>query len=105
MRVIVYTNACELWLPLITDHTLLGNIDGLNISIKNLGDYQVLDDIIRNKEVCSLPFNRIYVFNEECYEDTMYLLTKYCKLSRFEVIRREWQEDFKPADDSIFRRV
>lgn len=105
MRVIVYTNACELWSSWITNRTPLGNIDGLNISIKNLGDYLMLDDIIRDKEIFSLPLNRIYVFNEERYEDTMYLLTKYCKLSRFEVIRREWQEDFKPADDSIFRRV
>ncbi len=105
MRVIVYTNACELWLPLITNHAPLGNIDGLNISIKNLGDYQVLDDIIRNKEVCSLPLNRIYVFGDRLYEKTNSLLTEYDKLGRFRVIRREWQEDFKPADDSIFRRV
>lgn len=105
MRVIVYTNACELWLPLIVNKASLDHIDGLNISIKNLRDYQMLEDIIQNTEACSLPFNRIYVFNEERYEDTMYLLTKYCKLSRFEVIRREWQEDFKPADDSIFRRI
>lgn len=105
MRVIVYTNAYELWLPLIANKAPLVHIDGLNISIKNLGDYLVLDDIIQNSDVCSLSLNRIYVFNEECYEDTMYLLTKYCKLSRFEVICREWQEDFKPADDSIFRRI
>lgn len=105
MRVIVYTNACELWLPLIVNKAPLDHIDGLNISIKNLRDYQMLEDIIQNTEVCLLPFNRIYVFNEERYEDTMYLLTKYCKLSRFEVIRREWQEDFKPADDSIFRKI
>jgi hypothetical protein len=105
MRVIVYTNACELWLPLITNHTPLDNIDGLNISIKNLGDYQVLDDIIRNKEVCSLPLNRIYVFGDRLYEKINSLLTEYDKLGRFQVIRREWQEDFKPADDSIFRRV
>ncbi len=105
MRVIVYTNTYELWSSSIINRAPLGNIDGLNISIKNLGDYLVLDDIIQDKEVCSLPLNRIYVFNEERYEDTMHLLTKYDKLSRFEVIRREWQEDFKPADDSIFRRI
>jgi MoaA/NifB/PqqE/SkfB family radical SAM enzyme len=105
MRVIVYTNACELWSSWITNRTPLGNIDGLNISIKNLGDYLVLDDIIRDKEVCSLPLNRIYVFGDRLYEKTNSLLTEYDKLGRFQVIRREWQEDFKPADDSIFRRV
>lgn len=105
MRVIVYTNAYELWSSLIINRAPLGNIDGLNISIKNLGDYLVLDDIIRDKEVCSLPLNRIYVFGDRLYEKTNSLLTEYDKLGRFRVIRREWQEDFKPADDSIFRRV
>lgn len=65
----------------------------------------MLDDIIRNKEVCSLPLNRIYVFGDRLYEKTNSLLTEYDKLGRFRVIRHEWQEDFKPADDSIFRRV
>lgn len=105
MRVIVYTNACELWLPLLVDETPLVHIDGLNISIKNLGDYQVLDDIIQNSDVCSLSLNRIYVFGDRLYEKTIHLLTEYDKLGHFRVIRREWQEDFKPADDSIFRRI
>ena len=105
MRVIVYTNACELWLPLIVNEASLVHIDGLNISIKSLHDYLILDDIIQNSDVCSLSLNRIYVFGDGLYGKVIRLLTEYDKLGHFRVIRREWQEDFKPADDSIFRRI
>ena len=53
------------------------------------------DDIALYKSIQELSSNRLYVFNN--------LMPKHIK--NFEVFKRDWQPNFKPADDSIFRRV
>lgn len=93
-KIYVYTNALEL-----SDYLRfnpLYDIDGLSVSIKTKDDANIFEKYIRyNEQVLILPSNRLYVF-DNLYTD---------KPEGFEVIHREWQEDFVPANDSIFRRV
>lgn len=94
-KVFVYTNAFELaqWLY---KNDLYG-IDGLNISIKTNADVIAFDKILKNhKGVLNLSSNLLYIF-ERLYDVET--------LDGFTVFHREWQEDFEPADDSIFRRI
>lgn len=94
-KVFVYTNAIELADYLMANH--IKNIDGLTISIKNRKDKQVFENVIaKNKEVLALESNWLYVFPG--FEDTK-APACFNKKSRF------WQKDFKPATDSIFRRL
>lgn len=94
-KVYVYTNAFELadW---IDDGNRIHDINGLSISIKTESDAFFFQKYIENEpDICSLPSNRLYVFHG--------LYTG--KPKGFEVIHREWPEVFKPANDSIFRRL
>ena len=48
--------------------------------------------------------NRLYVF-PNVWDKTMEVFDKFPEVKeKFEIIRREWQENFIPAPDSIFRR-
>ena len=94
-KVFVYTNAIELADYLMANH--IKNIDGLTISIKNRKDKQMFENVIaKNKEVLALESNWLYVFPG--FEDTK-APACFNKKPRF------WQKDFKPATDSIFRRL
>ena len=93
-NVYVYTNALELaqWL----NGNSLHDIDGLNISIKTKADAKAFEHILKNHiDIISLPSNLLYIFDE------LYPATP---LEGYQVFRREWQPEFEPADDSIFRR-
>ena len=93
-KVYVYTNACELSGYLLQNP--LYSIDGLNIAIKTKSDAISFNNLIKdNESVLNLEGNRLYVF-DNLYKD---------KPQGFEVFHREWQEDFEPANDSIFRKV
>lgn len=93
-NIYVYANAYELYRYLLLNN--IKNIDGLSISIKTDADALVFRCFIENrKDVCELKSNRLYVFDNLYTEETQ----------GFTVIHREWQSDFKPANDSIFRRV
>ncbi len=92
-KVYVYTNALELGMFLQNNE--IHSIDGVNVSIKVKADAMVFDNIIKNDEtIVNLSSNLLYVF------DNLYSETP----KGFNVFQREWQEDFEPADDSIFRR-
>lgn len=97
-RVYVYTNAKELYYWL-ADYNFIRNIDGLNVSIKNKDDLYFFKELVRNyqNQICVDDYmsNRVYIFDSLIPDD----------LGIFEPIIREWQEDFKPAPDSIFRRL
>lgn len=95
-KVIVYTNAMELNEYLYRDGSL-DYIDGLSISIKNCADYCSFLNIMRSYSVTSLPSNRLYDFLGLQDEDE-------CIKFGFDYIKREWQTDFKPAENCIFRR-
>jgi len=115
-NIYVYTNAIELvqFLKNASENAvkvLCGVISGLNISIKNKQDRLALLEITQgkyHKELANLNNNRIYVFPAAVakYEgiDIDKLITDL-KIPGFTVVKREWQKEFKPADDSIFRRV
>lgn len=93
-KVYIYTNALELvkWL----NYNDLYSIDGLNISIKNKMDARAFDFFLKNNpSIVSLSSNRLYVFGN---------LYPIEPLEGFEVFTREWQPNFEPATDSIFRR-
>ena len=94
-NIIVYTNAFELGNYLMINK--LHNIDGLTISIKNRKDKEAFEKIIsKNKDVLNLKSNWVYTFPG--FENTEIPSTFNCKM-------RYWQEEFKPATDSIFRRL
>lgn len=94
-KVIVYTNAIEyaIW----SSRNELHSIDGVNVSIKNSTDLEFFERCIANdSQTLGLKNNRLYLFD-------VTLMPKY--LNGFELIHRKWQEEFEPAEDSIFRRI
>lgn len=93
-KVFVYTNAFELWSYLVNEGQLHG-IDGVNVSIKSFEDDVAFEYIKNHPDVAQMNHNRLYVFGDKVPEDA----------GNFEVFKREWQTEFVPADDSIFRLV
>ena len=96
-KVIVYTNAFELHHYLLCGGSL-EFIDGLTISIKEYVDqarFEEITSFLKKYPYCNN--NRLYYFGEHLIEglDT----------TGFEVFAREWQPNFIPAPDSIFRRI
>ena len=95
-KVMVYSNAFELALYLKTGGKIRG-IDGITISIKNKFDKDAFENVIcKNKAILNLESNWLYTFpgfeNTKCPKS-------FVKKMRF------WQKEFKPATDSIFRRL
>lgn len=93
-NIYVYTNAKELADYLKNDH-LMNYIDGVNVSIKTKADLIAFDNIVKDEQINRMTSNLLYVFNDLLPENN----------GNFTVVNREWQKDFKPADDSIFRRI
>lgn len=100
IKVYVYANAMELYFYLKTDKNWMGRrlIDGWSVSIKHGEDARLFKKLV---ELFPKDFlnksNRLYVYDN--------LFPKEDCPDCFEYFDREWQEDFKPADDSIFRRI
>ena len=95
-NVYVYTNAYEL------SNYLRGKryedlcfIDGVTVSIKNKLDLKVFPAIAGNEYIQNLSSNWLYVFDDLEPEDH----------GNFIMIKRDWQEDFKPDPNSIFRKL
>lgn len=109
----VYTNAKELWENRQKlDHRLSWGhndyfdiVDGLNISIKDERDITSLQNLLNSTLITDrLLMNRLYIF-PNVWDKTMEVLDKYPEeKEKFEIIRREWQENFIPAPNCIFRR-
>lgn len=70
-------------------------LDGLSVSIKNEEDASAFEKLVNHPFIKSLKSNYLYVMNGLNPEQT----------GNFKVINREWQEDFKPAKNTIFRRL
>lgn len=94
-NIYVYTNAVELAESIGDSPNALDGIDGLSVSIKNdLDYYAFMYKLKSDKRILSLRSNRLYVFgNYEVVSES------------FTVFHREWQKEFTPATDSIFRRA
>ena len=97
-KVYVYTNALELATWILSGRTL-DSIDGLTISVKSCRDMMAMGYINKNEEIRMMGVKnnvRVYIF--EGYEAVITLGT-------FNRKKREWQKDFIPYPDSIFRRL
>ena len=93
-KIYVYTNALEFAEYLLNDSTL-DSVDGVNISIKIPTDAVMFEKFIKyNEKVQELSSNLLYVFDNLYGE----------KPKGFKTMHREWQKEFEPANDSIFRR-
>lgn len=109
-RVYIYTNSTEFARYLSNNNEGCYRADGYNISIKTRQDYQyfkhrlieqlcLLNKGFRNHKGYDLS-NRLYLqtnIDSETIEQARRI--------GFEVIQRPWQKEFKPCDDSIFRRI
>ena len=96
-KVFVYTNALELAAYLDNNGTL-NYIDGVTVSIKNSFDQIAFNrNICSNPQILKLPNNLCYWFED----------FKPCNKGNFTIQHREWQPltEWKPASDSIFRRI
>lgn len=94
-KVYVYTNAVELVWYLANHHDTLCSIDGINVSIKTEADRKVFKSLVSNPLMNHMKDNQLYVFDNLFPDDT----------TGFKVIERQWQPEFVPADDSIFRKI
>lgn len=91
--ILIYTNAKELY-EYLCDGGRLHDIDGLNISCKTTKDAEIFNTYLRHDErIKALPQNRLYDFTKKAIAN-----------EHFEDINRTWQKEFKPAENSIFRR-
>lgn len=96
-KVIVYTNAYELYCYLTREGSL-GHIDGLTVSLKEYKDKDYFEGILTYlKDYPKCSSNRLYYFSD--------FLIEGLDTSGFEVFAREWQLNSVPAPDSIFRRI
>lgn len=93
-NVYVYTNALELFNYLNTN-MISWRIDGVSVSIKTDVDLWAFGELVKHPYIKDLTSNRVYVFNN--------LIPK--ELGNFKLIIREFQKDFRPATDSIFRKI
>ncbi len=99
-NVYVYTNAFELANYLLSyPEEDMSYIDGVSVSIKHERDIPAFNDLVSDERIKEMTSNRLYLFD---IGKTVYLSSNF---KSFVVILREWQEDFKPANNSIFRRV
>lgn len=95
-KVYVYANAAELAYVRKVLHEPIDCIDGFSISIKNSLDKIAFEEYLASdEELANLPSNLVYVFCKLMPKD----------MSRFKSIERKWQEDFKPAENCIFRKM
>lgn len=100
-NVYVYTNAAPLfeWLekknPAALGYIGFSWLDGLSVSIKTVDDLCAFRLLALHPLIKQLKSNYLYAMNG--------LYPAY--VGNFKLIKREWQEDFKPADNCIFRRM
>lgn len=95
----VYTNAGPLHGYMVGDGRL-SCIDTLSVSIKTPADLFLFQRMLSVPGMAThinwmTHHNRLYVFDNLTPDNT----------GNFEVIKREWQEEFKPTPNSIFRRL
>ena len=74
-------------------------IDGLSLSIKSKKDKECMESMARDYEFEGLKHNRLYVFDN--------LMPTGVEIPNFAIYNRAWQslDEYKPADDSIFRKM
>ena len=94
-NIYAYSNATEL-LQYLADDRSVDYLDGVTVSIKNRSDKIAFDYLVDHWRIKELASNVLYVFDG--FEDV--------ECPRwFTKIKREWQEEFTPAPNSIFRKA
>ncbi len=96
-KVYVYTNAFELGMYL-SKYDDLSDIDGVDVSIKTKFDLETFNSFLVNNKWFThwhVYENRVYIFDNLVPKD----------FGTFKSFERKWQEDFEPAQDSIFRKI
>ena len=91
--IVVYTNAKEL-LYYLNHGGKIHDIDGVNISVKDLDDIESLKVLYFTDQIRQLPMNLIYDFTGKIPSNFVF----------GKMIKREWQENFVPAPDCVFKR-
>lgn len=109
-KVIVYTNAKELqiYCRQRNGRNPFWDIDGLDISVKTAHDYKALQSLFDGDArlpIYRLKHSRIYNFLTDAYFYSFDFLYKQLDIANVEIIKRSWQTEFEPANDSIFRRM
>ncbi len=99
-NIYVYTNAFELAQYLMDSPCVdMSHIDGVSVSIKHRKDVTFFNVLVGDERIEGMKSNRLYLFD---IGETVHISPM---LTSFNVIHREWQEEFKPADNSIFRKA
>ena len=92
-NIYLYANALEFsW----AYYDCINGIDGVNISVKTPMDRNAFLSIQNSPMLTSKKSNRVYVFDDLIKEEEVN--------EHFKFVKREWQENFVPASDSIFRK-
>lgn len=79
------------------------NVDmGLSLGPKSKRDRDNLRSYLIYEKLLELKSNRFYCFNDL---DREVANTFYKNNNNMQIIDRKWQENFKPAEDTIFRRL
>ena len=82
-------------------HPAYNNIDfGLTIFPKCKNDWDKLRKYVKGN-LTAWTSNRIYCFTDEDIIKAKRLFVN----DKIEIIKRDWQKEFKPADNTIFRRL
>jgi molybdenum cofactor biosynthesis enzyme MoaA len=98
-KIIVYTNAMELGSYLTNDGEL-SYIDGLTISIKSTLDVLTFNRYIRKNPIVRSLSKNVFIYVFPQFKDKIIYDNK-----NFTFKEREWQKDFKPNPNSIFRKI
>ena len=75
---------------------------GLSLGPKSKRDRDNLRSYLIYEKLLELKSNRFYCFNDL---DREVANTFYKNNNNMQIIDRKWQETFKPAEDTIFRRL
>ena len=96
-KVYVYANAVELYLTLKRRGINPLVIDGISLSIKRYADVEAFKAICLFGWLREIESVYVYVFDN--------LISEKDIPDGWKFIKREWQEKFKPAPNSIFRKI
>lgn len=104
-KICIYTSGFELLEWMDKGHRLRG-FDGVNFSPKNKRDVEAIKLLLtsyRYAQITTMSTNRLYVYPEVNVSELVENIIKPY-YNNFEIIEREWQQDFKP-NGGIFRRL
>jgi organic radical activating enzyme len=109
-KLYIYTSGYALLVWSINDWLqLMYYIDGLNISPKSKREWSALSDLLDTEVWCNLmsnekKSNRLYIFADQ-WENYDKYIGDISKLSRWQIIGRKWDKEFKTPENEHFVRL